>query len=281
MLGKQSKLIYGTAWKEHRTADLVEMAVLNGFRAIDTACQPKHYNEAGVGEALQRLYTKHGMKRNDLFVQTKFSPLEAHDGSRIPYDPNAPLGEQVKQSFAVSKKNLGTDYLDSLVIHSPLRDFTSLMQVWRAMEDIAKAGGALQLGISNCYDLSVLQRLYHESAVKPAVVQNRFYEDSGYDVEIRKFCQQNDIRYQSFWTLTANPHILESSIVLQIAGSRNRTPVQIFFRYLTMIGVDPLTGTKSESHMREDLDIFSFTLDLEEIKALKQVVQLKFELNNM
>jgi diketogulonate reductase-like aldo/keto reductase len=52
---KMPSLLYGTAWKEQRTADLVEMAIGAGFLGLDTACQPKHYHEAGVGEALVRL----------------------------------------------------------------------------------------------------------------------------------------------------------------------------------------------------------------------------------
>ncbi|MEW6713457.1 MAG: aldo/keto reductase, partial [Candidatus Riflebacteria bacterium] len=100
-------LIYGTAWKEQRTADLTEMALRAGFRGIDTACQPKHYNEAGVGEAIGRMRAQ-GVDRSELFVQTKFTPLAGHDPARVPYDPAAPIEEQVAQSFAVSQANLGT-----------------------------------------------------------------------------------------------------------------------------------------------------------------------------
>jgi diketogulonate reductase-like aldo/keto reductase len=96
--------------------------------------------------------------------------------------------------------------------------------------------------------------------VKPAVVQNRFYSETSYDREIRAFCRQHDIVYQSFWTLTANSHLLEHSRLKALAAKHKRTPVQILFRYLTQEGVTPLTGTKSESHMREDLDIFEFDL---------------------
>jgi diketogulonate reductase-like aldo/keto reductase len=69
---KIPKLIYGTAWKKERTADCVEMAVLCGFRGIDTACQPKHYEEQLVGVALQRVYEQ-GISREELFLQTKFA----------------------------------------------------------------------------------------------------------------------------------------------------------------------------------------------------------------
>lgn len=60
-------LIYGTAWKKNRTTDLVEKAIEYGFRGIDTVCQPKHYNEEGVGEALRRL-TNEKIDRKDLYT---------------------------------------------------------------------------------------------------------------------------------------------------------------------------------------------------------------------
>ncbi|HEX5623570.1 MAG TPA: aldo/keto reductase, partial [Sulfuricurvum sp.] len=123
---KMPKLIYGTAWKKERTADLVVQAILSGFRGIDTACQPKHYDEALVGEALERL-VQEGIGREELFVQTKFTPLAGQDPSRIPYDPNAPLEVQVAQSFEASKRNLRTKYVDSLVLHSPLFPYTNLL----------------------------------------------------------------------------------------------------------------------------------------------------------
>jgi diketogulonate reductase-like aldo/keto reductase len=202
--------MYGTAWKKERTKDLVEMAVRVGFRGIDTACQPKHYHEPGVGEALEALYTGGVITRPEIFLQTKFTSFNGQDPHRIPYDPDSPLEEQVLQSFTVSLQNLKTEYVDSLVLHGPLARFPDTVAVWRAMENIHDRGGARQIGISNVYDLSTLRKLYDEARVKPTVLQNRFYKDSGYDVQIREFCALHGIAYQSFWTLTANPHILKS-----------------------------------------------------------------------
>jgi len=122
---KIPKLIYGTAWKEDRTADLVELALEKGFRGIDTACQPKHYKEPLVGEGIQRAYTK-GLKREDLFLQTKFTSISGQDPNDIPYDRVKNLSEQIIESFAVSKENLQTDYLDSLILHSPMEKFRFL-----------------------------------------------------------------------------------------------------------------------------------------------------------
>jgi diketogulonate reductase-like aldo/keto reductase len=264
-------LMYGTAWKEERTADLVEMAVVSGFRGIDTACQPKHYHEAGVGDALQRLSAQ-GIMREDLFIQTKFTPLAGHDPQRIPYDPREPLPIQVAQSFERSLHNLQTAYLDSLVLHSPLFPYTHLQAVWSAMEAIADSGGALRIGISNCYDLELLKRLYNDARIKPSVVQNRFYDQSGYDIELRRWCDEHEIIYQSFWSLTANPHILASREFFALTQEYDKTEAQILYRYLNHVGIVPLIGSTSQQHIREDLEIFSFELKPSEIAAISALL---------
>ncbi|MGD9717214.1 MAG: aldo/keto reductase family protein [Sulfuricurvum sp.] len=265
-------LIYGTAWKESRTADLTEMALKAGFRGIDTACQPKHYHEAGVGEAIARLGAQ-GMERSELFVQTKFTPLSGHDPARIPYDPAAPIEEQVAQSFAVSQANLGSSYVDSLVLHSPLHPYPMLLRAWRAMEKLYRAGGTRQLGISNCYDPQLLVRLYSDADVKPAVVQNRFYAQSGYDRELRAWCRERGIIYQSFWSLTANPHLLESREFFALTQKYDKTEAQILYRFLNHCGIVPLIGSTSFEHLCEDLEIFSFELSAEEIAALGRLLE--------
>ncbi len=262
---KMPWLIYGTAWKKEHTADLVVKAIQAGFKGIDTACQPKHYNESLVGAALYRLKGQ-GIKREALFLQTKFTPLSGQDPRQVPYDKNSPIESQVTQSFEASKKNLQTEYVDSLVLHSPMTPHALLMKVWDAMETIQRAGGTRQLGISNCYNIEVMRQLYADANVKPAVVQNRFYQETGYDADLRNWCSNHGVIYQSFWTLTANPHIIGSNTVLTIAQKYNKTEAQIFFRYLSQSGIVPLTGTCSEQHMREDLSIFDFELSSGDLK---------------
>src|SRR5688572_2377028 len=105
---------YGTAWKEDRTEALTALALAAGFRAIDTANQRKHYHEAGVGAAI----AKSGIARDALYLQTKFTHAPGQD-SRLPYDPNAPIAQQVAQSFRSSLEHLGTTYIDSYVLHGP------------------------------------------------------------------------------------------------------------------------------------------------------------------
>ena len=267
-----SYLIYGTAWKKERTRGLVLDAWRAGFRAFDAACQPKHYREDLVGEALAHLSSE-GVERSSFYLQTKFTPVNGQDARAIPYDAAAPLALQVAESFQVSLRNLRTDYLDALILHSPLDSPDKTLAAWAAMEKIHGAGGARRLGISNCYDLQLLQRLYATAAVKPAVVQNRFYAETGYDREIRRWCLTHDVQYQSFWTLTANPHVLDHRVTRGLAAALHRTPAQIFFRYLHQRGLVPLTGTSDPRHMQEDLAIVDFTLAEDALQEIDRLFE--------
>ena len=110
--------LYGTAWKEDRTQALTELALRMGFRGIDTANQRRHYFEAGVGQGLAAAYRAGVVTRADLFLQTKFTYQRGQD-HRLPYDPAADLSTQVAQSMASSLEHLGTDHVDSYVLHGP------------------------------------------------------------------------------------------------------------------------------------------------------------------
>lgn len=265
------KILYGTAWKKADTARLVRTAIRHGFRGVDTACQPKHYNEAGVGAAVAECLEDR-LARADLYLQTKFTPLSGQDPTRIPYDPKASLREQVAQSFAVSLQNLQTNYLDCLLLHSPLATAAQTLEVWQAIEALVENGAVRQAGLSNCYSLQELEQLYRAARVKPAVVQNRFYAETGYDREIRAFCRAQRMVYQSFWTLSANPHLCAHATITSLAKKYRRTAAQVLFRYLTQNAVVPLMGTKSESHMREDLSIFEFELSDRECDAVSAIL---------
>jgi diketogulonate reductase-like aldo/keto reductase len=261
------RLLYGTAWKKERTAELVERALALGFRGVDTACQPKHYDEPGVGTGVARALAL-GLQREQLYLQTKFTPLSGQDPRRVPYDVRASLAEQVRQSCQVSLGNLRTTYLDCLVLHSPLSPLERLLEVWRALEGLVEQGLVRELGVSNCYELGVLQALHGAARFKPWVLQNRFYAETGYDRELRAFCQRHGMVYQSFWTLTANPAQLERRELRALAARLGVTPAQLFFRVLTQLGIVPLTGTTSEEHMRQDLAIFDFELGAAELAQL-------------
>ena len=112
------RFFYGTAWKEDETARLTALALGQGFRGIDTANQRKHYHEAGVGRGIRDAVESGLVARDDLFLQTKFTFRRGQD-HRLPYDSKAPIPDQVAQSFACSLEHLGTDVIDSYVLHGP------------------------------------------------------------------------------------------------------------------------------------------------------------------
>jgi diketogulonate reductase-like aldo/keto reductase len=263
--------MYGTAWKKEATAQLVQLAVASGFRAIDTANQLIHYQEALVGEALQTLEKK-GIKRDTLFLQTKFTPAEGQ-GGRTPYDASADLTTQVRQSFDSSLDHLHTDHVDSYVLHAPFsrRGLGKAdWEVWAAMAEFYESGKTKMIGISNI-TAAQLTQLCEQASVKPMVVQNRCYAALAWDKEIRKICQTHGIIYQGFSLLTANTDFLFDPEIRTIAKRLGAGPAQIIFRFAMQIGMLPLTGTTSQQHMKEDLQAEQFTLSAEEIQRIETI----------
>jgi len=272
-------IIYGTAWKEERTTQLVLTALQAGFTGIDTANQPLHYREDLVGVALEQFLGQGSRSRGEIFLQTKYSPyqdMSKYPAELLPYNGAASLKEQVKQSVAKSLRNLRTSYIDSLVLHSPMDTIQETMEVWAALEEFVDAGVIKQLGISNIYSLQELIDLHTSARVKPSVVQNRFYAATCFDFALRKWCSANSVKYQSFWTLTANGHFLYSTRVTQLAQARSLTKEQLWFLFTMSQGIVPLTGTTSQLHMKQDLALLQEkTLSAAEVESLHQLIREK------
>lgn len=260
--------IYGTAWKKDATTRLVQTAVKAGFRAIDTANQPKHYSEALVGDALVSLAAE-GISRDELFLQTKFTPIDGHD-SRVPYDPQADLKTQVRQSFESSLEHLKTNRVESYLLHGPY-SYPGLgdedWKVWSALEEIHRSGRAGMIGISNVNYLQ-LTALVERAAIKPMVVQNRCYANRGWDREVREICREQGIMYQGFSLLTANREVLAHPRVHAIAARLGATVPQVIFCFAIQVGMVALTGTTSAAHMAEDLAVYDFALEADEVDAI-------------
>mmetsp|Transcript_27903 Transcript_27903/g.41666 ORF Transcript_27903/g.41666 Transcript_27903/m.41666 type:complete len:321 (+) Transcript_27903:91-1053(+) len=250
-------LKYGTAWKKEETAKFVQQAIKAGFRHIDTACQPRHYREDLVGDGWTAAAKELNLKREDLWLQTKFSGLGAHSEDNIPYDKDAPLETRVRQSLALSLQNLQTDYIDSWVMHGPEDNWDDHFEVWRTMEEAVDEGKVRQLGMSNFYRLEDVEWTYNHARIKPKVVQNRFYSDSGHDVEIRTFCEKNDIEYQSFWTLAANRDAYSHPEALELAKKKGLSPEGLFYAFCMALGISPMNGSTDEVHMKEDIALMN------------------------
>lgn len=264
------RFLYGTAWKEDQTQRLTKLALQQGFRGIDSANQRCHYQEAAVGQAIAASIAAKLVTRDELFLQSKFTFREGQD-HRLPYDPKAPISIQVEQSFASSLQHLGTELIDSYLLHGPSQRVglaPADWAAWRAMEAIHGSGRARLLGISNV-SLEQLQALCRQARVPPRFVQNRCHADRAWDRRLRHFCAANHIVYQGFSLLTANRSVLARPELARIAKRHGRSVSQIIFRFALDAGMIPLTGTADAGHMRADLEVFDFRLDLEEVELIE------------
>ena len=206
----------------------------------------------------------------------------------MPYDPKLSVADQVHTSVKSSLQNLRylsesgeTDTcLDSLVLHSPLPTMTQTLEAWRAAETYVPHK-IRHLGISNVFP-DQLEHIYHSARMKPAVVQNRFYADNLFDSRVRRFCADNGIVYQSFWTLSANPTLLRSSEVGSIAKLVGLTAFEAVYCLVLALGdITILNGTKDEHHMLGDLAAIAKTREwaskntkawYEHIKAFRSLI---------
>ncbi|EFY84298.1 aldo-keto reductase (AKR), putative [Metarhizium acridum CQMa 102] len=270
--------IYGTAFKEGRTGELTALALRKGFRGLDSANYPSAYEEAAVGVAIEEA-VKSGVKREDLFViqhqqpplrprgsnidkwgknvfsiqvQTKFTPMWAHAESKLPYNADQPLEEQVRESIEQSFQNLKVDYIDALLLHVPFPDEQDNTAAWRVMESFVPSRVGV-LGVSN-FGRAALQKLYAAATVKPEIVQNRFQAENGYDGEIREYLGTTGVVYQAFSLLKANREIRSSELVARVAERFHTERETAFYVLVLGLGrVSIVNGTTSEAHMEMDL----------------------------
>lgn len=264
--------LYGTAWKEERTAGLIELALRAGFRGVDTANQRRHYFEAAVGEGLAAAYRAGVATRADLFLQTKFTYVDGQD-HRLPYDRGADLATQVAQSMASSLDHLRTDHVDSYVLHGPATGHgwsDDDREVWAAMVRERDAGRTRLLGVSNVA-LEQLEEMAAAEREVPAFVQNRCFARHGWDRAVRAFCRERGIVYQGFSLLTANRAVLSHPLVTGIAAREGATPAQVVFRFALGVGMLPLTGTGDATHMAQDLASGLLTLSSDEVRAIESL----------
>src|SRR5947209_2462369 len=163
--------------------------------------------------------------------------------------------------MASSLEHLGTDHVDSFVLHGPSSRShwtTDDFETWQAMIKERDAGHTRLLGVSNISHTQ-LQQMALAHAEPPAFVQNRCYARLGWDREVRAFCREHNIIYQGFSLLTANVEVLRHPAVAALAAQFNATPAQIVFAFARQIGMLPLTGTSRAEHMKQDLASLEIT----------------------
>jgi len=165
------------------------------------------------------------------------------------------------------------DRIDSYLLHAPSQRpglGEADREAWRAMEEMHQAGRTLLLGVSNVLP-DQLRELCEFARVQPAFVQNRCRARLGWDAAVREVCGEREVVYQAFSLLTANRRILEHPVVREIADRHGRSVPQVIFRFALSLGMIPLTGTTDPEHMRQDLAVYEFDLDADEVEAIEKL----------
>lgn len=125
----------------------------------------------------------------------RFTSIGGQDQKKpLPYDPSKSVREQVLTSFENSLRNLHTTYVDSYILHSPLKTWKETQEAWRTLMTLQDQGKVHLIGLSNTYDVETLEGLNKERKVQ--VVQNRWFEGNDWDKSVCSYCRKNDIMYQ-------------------------------------------------------------------------------------
>ena len=227
----------------------VKALLANGGRLIDTAYM--YGNEEAVGEGVRRAMKEYGIPREDIFVITKIYPSQFSD-------PEAAI------ELAIEKLNIG--YIDMMLLHHP---GTNDVKAYQAMEKYVESGEIRSLGLSNWY-VEELESFLPQVSITPALVQNEihpYYQEQ----EVVPFIQKRGIVVQCWYPLGGRgftAELLADKTITAIAGTHGVSPVQVILRWDLQRGIVVIPGSGNPDHIRENLDLFSFTLTDEEMAEI-------------
>ena len=240
-------IAYGT-WDiaEENVGEKVEIALKAGYNHIDTA--EGYHNEAGIGEVLK------DYDRDELFITSKVLP------SNLNY-------ESVIKACKRSLEKLGTDYLDLYLIHWP-NPAISLRETLQAMKYLVDQGMVKNIGVSNfsVYQLKVALKI----TPVPITVNQVEFHPWLYQKELLEVCDQNDVVLEASAPL-ARTEVLKDETILEMADKYDKSPAQIVLKWELQKGIVPLPKSKSEGHIKENLELFDWELKTEDMAAIDNI----------
>lgn len=220
-------------------------AIQTGYRHIDTAAS--YLNEEAVGKGIKRS----GVAREELFVTTKlWIQRDGYEGT--------------KRAFEKSLKRLQLDYLDLYLIHQPFGD---VYGEWRAMEELYQQGKVRAIGVSNFPPDRIIDLMIHNK-ITPAINQievNPFHQQ----IETQKFLQENSVQIEAWAPFAEGKNsIFKNELLVSIAAKHNKSVAQVILRWLTLRGIIVLSKSTRKERMIENISIFDFALNTEDIAAI-------------
>jgi len=228
---------------------VVKTALSVGYRHIDTAMY--YHNEEAVGKAIK----ESGIPREDIFVTTKMWNADQRSG-------------KVKEAFEASLKRLDMDYIDLYLIHWPVE--SKFVETWKRFEEIYHTGKVKAIGVSN-FKQHHLELLLNETDVIPAVNQIELHPYLIQESEL-VFCKRMGIQPEAWSQFAANQTgLFDEKIITGLSEKYSKSPAQIILRWDYQRGVVTIPKSANEKRMKENLEIFDFSLTDDEIKSINSL----------
>lgn len=232
--------------KSAEAEESVYQALKAGYRLVDTA--NAYMNEKGVGRGIK----KSGVKREDIFLVTKLWPTEYEDGERAIED---------------TLKRLGTDYVDLLILHQPVGNY---LAGYKAMEEAYRAGKVKALGLSN-FPEKLIQDVIDHCEIKPQLVQveaHPYYPQT----ELKQYLSKYQMVLMAWYPLGhGDKSLVNEEVFTELAKKYGKTNAQIVLRWHVQAGNVIIPGSKNAAHIRDNFDIFDFSLTEDEMARIAKV----------
>ena len=232
----------------NEAARTVTTAIESGYRHIDTAAI--YGNEEGVGQGIKDC----GISRGDIFLTTKIWNEDLRAG-------------RVKEAYEESLKRLGTDYVDMLLVHWPTGKYT---EYWKQFEELYKDGKVKNIGVSN-FTMRMLDELLEVCEIKPSVNQVELHPLLN-QKPLLKYCDKKEITLTA-WSGFMVGELLKNSDILKLAEKYGKTAAQIILRWNYQFGVINIPKSVHKERMMENIDIFDFKIDLDDLKIIDSMNQ--------
>lgn len=233
----------------HQLSNTISDAIKMGYRLIDTSAA--YFNEAPIGQAIK----KSGVPREELFITTRVTNQQQYQ-------------DNVRDSFFSSLKKLDLDYIDLYQIHWPVPDH--YLKTWKEIEKLYAEGLIKAIGVANCHQHHIEEIL--KICEYPPMVNEIEVHPLFSQKPLIQYCTEHNIRVEAYTPLARNEERLRNNRTLHaLADKYHKTTMQVILRWHIENGVIPIPRSTNPDRLRQNIDLFDFSLTPEEVKSIDAI----------